>query len=124
MNESDFNAIVESRLETAVSEAIHGIRAGVTEEMTPLYVKEFKKKTGRHVTYNEEGFGELNGKGSRGAWTERLIEAAQDVKDDLQGEFDYRVRERIRDFKNDRVKDLRDELREEYRDEMKEALAG
>ena len=89
--------------------------------MAPLYVKAFKAATGRTVTYGEEGWGELTGTGSvqsltfpHGAWTDRLIEAAQDIKDELQSEFDARVRERIREFKNERVKDLRQEVRDEY----------
>ena len=118
MTEQDFNEVVESRLEAEVERLIHSFRAEVTEEMAGLYVKAFKKATGREVTYGEEGFGELGPQDFTpdvvsSAWTEHLIEAAKDVQDELQGEFNFRVGQAIRDFKNDRVNDLRQEVRDE-----------
>jgi hypothetical protein len=112
MNDRDFNAIVESRLEAAVEESIHDIRAEVTSDLCELYEQEFKEATGRHASDGEEGFGELDGDGE---WTEALVEASQEVGLLMQGEFNLRVREAIRDFKTDHVEEIREALREELR---------
>ncbi|SRR6266446_6880016 len=112
MNDRDFNAIVESRLKAKVDEQIHDIRAEVTGELCELYEHEFTKATGRHASYGDEGWGELDGDGE---WTEELIEASQEVGLLMQQEFNILVREAIRDFKTNNVDEVRETLREELR---------